>query len=158
MFRTAAPVAEPDPHDDVIPADEQLIPLSVLALDLGEPPVGGWNAYLAGKGIEFVLDHIGRSAVSAADARQLLDEKRQEEIRQREFAKRQEQKAIEADRVRRAAMPKGLHWTEIPDGVSVAEMWAQAEKDARPKRRSPLEAALAGEGIVYHPIREDEAS
>jgi hypothetical protein len=50
--------------------------VSHLALDLGEPPVGGWVAYLAGRGLEVLTDDLGRPAVSRADARQLLDERR----------------------------------------------------------------------------------
>jgi hypothetical protein len=68
---------------------------------------------------------------------------------------RQEQAAVERDRAFRAALPKGLHWTDIPVGVSAAEVWAQAEKDALPRRRSPLEDALAGEGMVYRPLPDD---
>ena len=52
-------------------------------------------------------------------------------------------------------VPKGLHWTDIPDGVSIAQVWVQAEKDAKPKRRTPLEDALAGEGTVYRPLPTD---
>jgi hypothetical protein len=153
MFsKTTAPVTEPTPVE-AEPAD--LIPLSVLQLDLDAPAVG-WHDYLKGHGIEVLADDLGRKAVSRADARLLFDEQRKEEARRREVAARQEQQAVERDRAFRAALPKGTHWTEIPVGVSAAEMWVQAEKDAKPKRRTPLEDALAGGGIVFHPIRGDE--
>jgi hypothetical protein len=35
------------------------------------------------------------------------------------------------------------------------QVWVQAEKDAKPKRRSPLEDALAGEGTVYRPLPDE---
>ena len=145
------PDTEPS-HDVTVPSD--LIPLSQLALDV-DPPSVGWDAYLTGRGIPIVLDHIGRSAVSSADAGQLLIERREDEARRREVAARQEQAAIERDRVFRAALPTGLHWTDIPVGASAAEVWAQQEKDAKPKRRTPLEDALAGDGMIYRPLRDD---
>ena len=91
--------------------------------------------------IPLVLDDVGRRSISRADARQLFDEQRENEARKREVAARQEQQVVEADRAFRAALPTGLHWTDIPVGVSAAQVWAQAEKDARPKRRTPLEDA-----------------
>jgi hypothetical protein len=44
------------------------------------------------------LDNVGRRSISRADARQLLSERRENEIRQREIAERQERQAIERDR------------------------------------------------------------
>jgi hypothetical protein len=147
MFRTM-PETEPAP---VVTSDE-LIPLSVLALDLPEPPASGWDVYLTGRGIEVVTDDIGRPAISRADAKQLIDEKQQGEAHAREVAARQEREAVERDRAFRAALPTGLHWTDIPVGVSAAELWAAAEKDARPRRRSVLEDALSNEGTILHII------
>jgi hypothetical protein len=157
MFRNAAPVTEPDAPDDVGTAvPTNLIPLSVLQLDL-DPPAGGWDAYLTGRGVGIAVDDIGRKAISRADARQLFDEKREAEARAREIAQRQEHRAVERDRAFRAALPTGLHWTELPPGVSAAEVWAAAERDAQPKRRTPLEDALAGDGMVYRPLRDGES-
>jgi hypothetical protein len=157
MFRTTA---QPAHADDVEPADLDLIPLSVLSLDLEAPSSAGWAAYLTGRGIEVLVDDLGRSAISRVDARQLFDEHREAEARAREVVERQEQAAIERDRAFRAALPTGRHWTDIPAGVSAADVWAQAEKDSRPKRVSVLQEALAGEGMVYRPIRSelDDAS
>jgi hypothetical protein len=76
---------------------QQLIPLSVLALDL-EAPAEGWTAYLHSSGIAVVADDIGRSAISRADARQLFTERRENEVRAREVTERQERQAIEQDR------------------------------------------------------------
>ena len=94
-------------------------------------------------------------AISSDDARQLFDERREAEARAREIARRQEQAAVEADQQWRAQLPNGLPWHALPHGVSPAEAWAQAEKDARPKRRSVLEEALAGEAMTFHPIGPD---
>jgi hypothetical protein len=153
MFRNPDPVAELANNDVAVPADDP-VPLSHLALDLPEPPVG-WITYLNGRGIDLVDDDIGRKSISRADAWQLLDERREDEARRRELAQRREREAIEADRAFRAALPKGLHWTDIPVGVSAAQMWAQAEKDSRPRRRSVLDDALSNQGSVYHPIPHD---
>jgi hypothetical protein len=88
----------------------------------------------------------------------LLDELREAEARKREVAERQEQLAIEADRQWRAQLSPGLPWYALPHGVSAAEAWAQAEKDAKPKRRSLLEDALeGGGGLVFHPLRDEES-
>jgi hypothetical protein len=149
MFRTTVTAPAP-PADVVDPSDH--IPLSVLALDLPEPPAGGWAAYLTGRGITVLTDDIGRPAITRADARQLLDEHRENEARKREMAARQEREAVERDRAFRAALPTGLHWTDIPAGVSAQQLWAAAEKDARPRRRSVLEDALSNEGTILHSL------
>jgi hypothetical protein len=133
-----------------------LVPLSVLALDLPEPP-GGWPAYLAGRGVPVLTDDIGRLAIARAEARQLLDEQREAEAHAREVAARQERQAVERDRAFRAALPTGLHWTEIPVGATAGEVWAAADRAARLKRRTPLEDALAGDGMVYRPLRDEES-
>jgi hypothetical protein len=158
MFRDTAPVTEPAHDVDVMmdPADE-LVPLSVLALDLDAPAVG-WDAFLASRNIPVVLDHIGRSAISSADARQLLDEQREAEAHAQEVAAQREREAVERDRQSRAQLNGGVPWYALPPGVSAPEAWAQAEKDARPKRRTLLEDALAREEgtMVYHSLRDGE--
>jgi hypothetical protein len=154
MFRTTAPVAEPASDHDTA---EDLVPLSVLQLDL-DPPAGGWDAYLTGRGVDVVVDDIGRKAISRADARQLFDEQREAEAHAREVVERQEREAVERDRAFRAALPTGLHWTDIPAGVTAPELWAQTEKDSQPRRRSMLEEALAGEAMTFHRIGPDGES
>jgi hypothetical protein len=152
MFKTA-PTTEPT-HKVMVPAN--LIPISHLALDLPEPPVGGWVAYLSGRGLEVLTDDIGRPAVSRADARQLFDEQREEEARRREVRERQEQAAVEADRVRRASVWGGLPASAIPEGVSAASAMFAADRDARPRRQSPLQHALDQRGrycLPPHPGR-----
>jgi hypothetical protein len=144
MFRTttaadAAPVAEPT--HDVVAAD--LVPLSVLELDLAAPSVGGWTAYLAGRGIAVVLDDIGRSAVTRADARRLITERRESAARQHEAAERQ---AIELDQRWRAQLPGGVPASLIPEGVRPAAAMLQAAHDARPRRLTPLQEALSNSG------------
>jgi hypothetical protein len=149
MFKTA-PASEPAPVD-VTPADA-LIPISVLSLDV-DVPAGGWVAYLKGRGIQVSLDHIGRPSISSADARQLLDERREDELRRQEVARRQEQQFIEADQRFRAQLNPGTPWWQFPDGASPAEVWAQAEHDAQPKRESVLQHALSNSGEVeYHSL------
>ena len=148
MFRST--VTAPEPADVVDPSD--LIPLSVLALDL-EPPAGGWVAYLTNRGIAVMADDIGRTAVSRGAARGLILEKQQGEARRREVAERNERNAIEADQQFRARLWRGEPWYEAPMGVSPAQAWHAAEKDGQPKRTSVLEEALSNSGgLVYHPL------
>jgi hypothetical protein len=147
MFRTA-PVTEPAPA--VTDPAEDLIPLSVLRLDLPDAPVEGWPAYLAGRGIEVGVDDIGRSAISRADARQLFDERREAGGRAREVAERQEREAIEQDRQRRARLWAGIPADQLPVGVSAASAMFAADRAARPKRMTPLQEALSGESMTYH--------
>jgi hypothetical protein len=153
MFKTT-PATEPAP---VKVALDELIPLSVLELDL-PAPAAGWLIELDRRGIEVVTDDLGRASITRADARQLFDEHREAEARAREVAARQERQAIEADRQWREQLPSGTPWWQLPVGVSAAEVWAKAEKDAKPKRRTPLEDALAGGGMVYRPLQDEEAS
>lgn len=145
MFRTT-PVTEPDAPDDVVPAE--LIPISYIQLDLPAPlEAGGWHAYLAAKGIEVLTDDLGRLAVSRGDARQLFVERREAEARHREVLAERDRQAIESDRRWRAQV-----WTSAPavEGVPAATLMLQSNKDAQPKRTSPLEEALAGETMTYH--------
>jgi hypothetical protein len=153
MFRNP-PATEP--ARDVATPPEPLVPLSVLSLDLPEPSVGGWPLELARRGIEIVVDDIGRDSISRADAKQLILQKREDEARKRAFLAQQEQEAVEADRAWRAALPKGTPWWEF-DGVTPAEAWAAAELAAAPRRRSLLEESLDGEeSMVYHSLPRDE--
>jgi hypothetical protein len=111
-------------------------------------------------GVEVLTDDVGRRAISRVDARMLLAQRREAEARALEVAKRNEQRAIEADQQWRAQLPSGLPWFEIPVGATAADVWAQHEKDSRPRRRSVLEDALANEGTVLHSLAPtpDEAS
>jgi hypothetical protein len=136
------------------------VPVSLLALDLAdEPPAGGWIAYLAGRGIPIVSDHIGRPSIDSADARQLLDERREAEVRRREAIARNEQRAIEAYEQQRASIWTGLPADSLPVGVSAGDAMAQAAQDAQPKRQSPMEEAFSGKSMVYHAWpNEDDAA
>jgi hypothetical protein len=145
-----------------IPAGEP-IPLSVLELDLPAPRIG-WAAGLAEKGVDIVTDDLGRLAVSRVDARRLFDEQREAEARKREAVARIEQQAIEKDRQRRAALPQGIPWYEVPLGLTAAEAMVASDpdRDKQPKRRTVLQDALDGGGTTMHilpptPAFEDES-
>jgi hypothetical protein len=133
---------------------EPLIPLSILELDLAEAPRSGWAAYLAGQGISIEFDDVGRRAISRGDAKKLLDQQRQAEIRRQDQLARLEQEAVEKDRVRRAALPKGIPWYEVAPGMTAAEAMVAGDPDRRPRRKSAAASFLDGEGMVMHPIRE----
>jgi hypothetical protein len=133
------------------------VPISVLSLDLDEP-VGGWVAYLTGRAVEVLADDLGRPSISRADARQLFDEHREAEVRKQEVLRRQEEAAVEADRVFRSQLPVGLSWLDIPEGSSAAEVWRAAELAAQPRRRSMLEEALSSDTLTYHPLPKGDES
>ena len=155
MFRTAAqPAAVTEAALDVkVPFE--LIPLSVLSLDLEAPPIG-WATELAARGVEIVLDDLGRPAIARADARQLFAEAAAAEVRQREVAERNERAAIEKDREFRAGLNKGIPWHHLPDGVSPAEAMAAADRATRPKRLTPLQEALSGESMTFHSFGSEQ--
>ena len=139
---------------------EPLIPLSILAFDLAEAPASGWNAWLAGQGISIAFDDIGLRCISRADAKRLLDAQRQNEVRRQDQAARLEQQAVEADRLRRATIWKGVPAAALPEGIAPAQAMFAADRDARPRRESPLQHALQNSGeLVYHefPADEDES-
>jgi hypothetical protein len=121
----------------VIPSEtvslETLIPLSHLELDL-DPPADGWARYLTDRGVAVTLDDLRRSAISRADARQLFDEHRANQVRAREVAARQERQAVEQDQQWRTNLPSGLPWYEIPPDVLPVVAMTQADRDAQPKR------------------------
>jgi hypothetical protein len=135
-----------------VPAGEP-IPLSVLALDLPSP-VEGWPAFLAGHGISIAFDDLGRRCISRADAKRLLDVQRQDEIRRQDLMARNEAEAVEKDRQRRAALPKGLAWHEVPVGMTPAEAMVAGDPGVGPRRKSAAASFLDGEAMVMHPIRE----
>jgi hypothetical protein len=133
----------------------------VLELDLSAPPLG-WNFYLAGRGVEITLDDIGRAAISRADARQLLDEHREAEARNREVMERREQQFIQQDQLRRATLPTGIPAGLVPDGMTGAEAMLLAGESSGPRAKSVREQLLERElahsapELVYQSIGPDE--
>ena len=57
----------------------RLIPLSHLSLDVDEPVVVGWEQLFAERGVEIVLDDIGRPSVPRQVLGELLAERRERE-------------------------------------------------------------------------------
>jgi hypothetical protein len=148
MFGNSSAVEITEAANDVVAAD--LVPLSHLELDLPRP-AEGWANYLGRRAIKFVPDDLGRDCVRRQDARRLLDEQRELQLRKATLAKVAEQEAVEADRIRLASIWKGLPADQLPVGVAAGDAMLQAAKDAQPKRRSLLDDALAGE-TVFHPL------
>jgi hypothetical protein len=150
MFRSTD-TATPPPDVDTA---EPLVPLSVLSLDLPEPPIG-WLAYLSSRDIAVVEDSIGRSAVASADARLLISEHRADEVRKAELRAESEKRAVEADQRFRAQLSGGV---AIPAGMSYGEAAKAAELDAqsyRPRRTSLVEDLLSNDGITFHSIQHE---
>jgi hypothetical protein len=124
-------------------------PVVCARAGLGPPPLG-WNVYLAGRGIAVVDDDIGRPAVARADARMLIAEQREAEARGREKAAELERQAVEQDRLRQAQIWVGIPADLLPADVHPATVMLQAVQDARPRRQSMLQEALAGESLTFH--------
>ena len=140
-----------------VPAGEP-IPLSILELDLPAPPIG-WAAGLAEHGISIVFDDIGRRAISRADAKQLFDAQRQDQIRRRDHAARLEQAAVEQDQLRRANLPTGI--PADPGGLAPVAAMVLAGESSAPRAKSVREQLLerelgSGESLVFHSFAPDE--
>jgi hypothetical protein len=129
------------------------VPLSHLALDLPSP-VEGWPAFLGARGIAIVPDDLGRDAIPRQAARRLLDEKREQELRQAALARLAEQQAVEADELRRASIWKGVPAAALPPDALPSSVMLQAVKESRPKRTSVLEDSLSGSGTVFHSLHQ----
>jgi hypothetical protein len=148
MFKTA-PAAEPAPVE-VEPAD--LIPLSHFALDHPQPPEG-WSNFLGRRGITLRPDDIGRDSIRRSDAQKLLHEQRANELRVTKLRQLAEAEAVEADQLRRAQIWRGIPADHLPPGVAPAAVMLQADRDAQPKRTTPLEEALSNSGtLTYHAL------
>jgi hypothetical protein len=155
MFKTT-PATEPAPVEVAL---DELIPLSVLELDL-PAPAAGWLMELDRRGIEVVTDDLGRAAISRDNARQLFTEQREAEARQRELAEQRDREAMERERAFRTALPKGVPWYELPAGMSPAEALMRTGLEAERPRSvytTLLDAELSGrnETLVYHSLQED---
>ena len=134
----------------------EVIPLSVLGLDLGVPGEG-WPTFLGRRAIAIVPDFLGRDSIGVDAARRLLDERRGDELRRRKRAAvQQEEEEEEADKLRRAQIWTGVSADAIPVGVHPATAMLQASKDARPRRVSPLEEALDNGGSVFHSFGQSD--
>jgi hypothetical protein len=153
MFRNMMPAAVA-PVDVIDPVD--LIPLSQLALDLPAPATG-WLVELERRGVEVMVDDIGRRAVTRDVARMLFAEHAAAEARRREVTERNEAAAEEKDRAWRAQLHPGVPWHRMPDGVPPAAAMLQAGKDAG--RTTPSQAEwLFGEvddSMVFHSLQEE---
>ena len=138
--------------NDVVKIPETLIPLSHLALDLESPSIGGWAAYLRGRGLDIVRDDLGRDAISRANARMLMAERIAAEQRQREYA---EAAAMAAEEQRLASLRPGIPASHMPPGVAPAAAMLQAGTDASRQTQSQGEWMFGEEEtMVYHSYAE----
>ena len=161
MFKTSTPVIEaPVVMDDPAGPAADVIPISVLTLDLPELPVGGWEHYCSGRGIEVVADDIGRPSIGRSDARQLLAEHAAAEERRLAAMARAEQRAIADDRARRASIWQGVSVDNMPPGVAPALAMLQSAKDSQPRRTPTRNEWLFNEvddTMIYHELQGDES-
>jgi hypothetical protein len=135
------------------------VPLLELAMYLAEP-AEGWANFLGRRAIAIVPDDLGRDSITRGDARRLLDEQREQVLRQAALRRVAEQEAVEADQACRAQIWQGVPAHHLPPGAAPAAVMLAAARDAVPKRVTPLQEALGGGGAVYHPIHqpaEDES-
>jgi hypothetical protein len=155
MFRTI-PAAEPAP--DVIPR-ESPVPLSVLSLDLEQPPIG-WTAYLNNLGVEIVEDDLGRPSIHRHDARRLIAERRDNEVRKAELRAAAEKRAIEDDQAFRRGLGVGVPTSVIPADSTYAQAALVSqlnELDYRPRRTSVMEEVFSNsKEMTIHPLERDE--
>lgn len=82
----------------------QMVPISHLSLDLPQP-ITGWDRALAERGVEIVLDDLGRPSVPRHVLGELLSERREREAR------------LAAERAERAAAPRA----PVPAGIPAVE-------------------------------------
>ena len=152
-----------DRMTELIRVPSTLIPLSELALELATPTTG-WLIELDRRGIPVQADDIGRDSITRADARQLLNEQRENEARQARMREETERQAIEQDQQWRATLNPGVPWYVVGRDISPAAAMLEASQDAdyagRPRslQSELLEAELGGKGntMEYHSIREEE--
>ena len=145
MF-SSVPATVPS-RDELTPCDHP-VPLSVLQLDVPEPPEG-WVLHLGKQDVAIIPDDLGRNAVSRCDARRVLDAHRADELRRARLHTVAEAEAVEKDREYRALLPKGLQ-LDLPEGASYGTLVRQAELAAQPRRRSLLEESLSGDSMTFH--------
>jgi hypothetical protein len=137
------------------------VPLSELERDLPTPGEG-WAAHLAARGVEIVLDDLGRASISRDAARQLFVERRESEAKAREHAAVVERRAIEQDRAWRASLGVGVPASALPAGRTYAAAALSAELDGqayRP-RATVVEDLLSNDGsLTFHSFAppEDES-
>jgi hypothetical protein len=67
-------------NGEMIQEPEPTVPISYLSLDAPEP-IRGWLAFFAERGIEIVVDDIGRLSVRRSVLGELLAERREREAR-----------------------------------------------------------------------------
>jgi hypothetical protein len=157
MFSKPTAPVEPAP---AVVHDVSPVPLVVLELSLTAPVE--WAAFLGDRGMSIVIDDIGRPSVSRSDARQLLDEQREAEARNREVMERREQQFIQQDRIRRASMPTGIPAGLIPDNLRPTEALMLAGEGSGPRAKSVHEQLLerelgSGESLVFQSFSPDES-
>jgi hypothetical protein len=68
---------------------EPTVPLKILELEM-DRPVEGWPMFLGARAIKIIPDDLGRDSVSRGDARRLLDERREQELRRAALQRLQE--------------------------------------------------------------------
>jgi len=146
------PVVESPP---VVVEPHELIPLSQLALDMPEP-AEGWRVFLQSRNIEVLRDDVGRRSISKSDVRLLLEEQAATEDAAQRKRREQEQAAVVADELRRSRI-----WSGIPasahEGFNPAAAMFAADFESRPRRQNPVEEALAGDTLTFHPFGQQEA-
>jgi hypothetical protein len=137
------------------------VPLSVLALNLAEP-AEGWPNFLGRRAITIIPDDLGRDSVTRGDARRLLDEQREVDLRQAARRRLAEQEAVEADQARRAQIWGGVRADRMPSDALPAAVMLRVAQDSQPRRQSVLQHALSHEdGMVFHsfePASPEDAS
>jgi hypothetical protein len=139
----------------------ELIPLSVLALDLPAPSEG-WADFLGRRAIAFVPDDLGRDCIRRQDARRLLDEKRANELRVVKLRQLAEQEAVEADQQFRATIGVGVPTSMIPADSTYAQAALSAQLndlEYKPRRVTLMEEIFSNsKEMTVYPLEREEVN
>jgi hypothetical protein len=100
---------------------QELIPISHLSLDLSEP-ISGWPGMFAERGVEIVLDDLGRPSVPRQVLGELLAERREREARVLEDQRRRDAERADSKVPVSAGVP-------ALEGASPFESLAAADPD-----------------------------
>lgn len=154
--------ADPEPHwhtnERTTVDDEILVPLAHLVIEgFGDGSIDRLVAQLPEKSV--MVDDIGRRCVTRGCAAELFAARAQAQANQRERA-RQRQEAMAAQPNPTRELVKAIRQAQAgvdAHGLDAHElMYAASNHRPTPRRRTPLQDALDGGDMQYHPIERGE--
>jgi hypothetical protein len=117
----------------------QLVPLTILALDIDEPVVG-WPAFFPARGIELIEDDLGRMAIRREDVRTLIAERREWELKAAAETSRRQEETVRKSRPVLSGIPRPPNADAALTAFEVMRGTDAADEEDDPNRRvSPHE-------------------